>query len=70
MVRTEGWRSLWKGNLVTIIHRIPYSSINFWTYEAASRRLAAALPPGSDVTRRMGAGATAGLVACTAVGGG
>ncbi|KAI8464682.1 MAG: mitochondrial substrate carrier family protein B [Monoraphidium minutum] len=66
VARSEGWRSLWKGNLVTIIHRIPYSSINFYTYEATSRRLAAALPPGSDVTRRMVAGGAAGLVACTA----
>jgi hypothetical protein len=65
--RAEGVASLWKGNLVTIIHRVPYSAINFYTYEAASRQLAEWLPPGSDVTRRLGAGGTAGLVACTAV---
>ncbi|GBF89050.1 hypothetical protein Rsub_01767 [Raphidocelis subcapitata] len=66
VVASEGVASLWKGNLVTIVHRIPYSSINFYTYEATSRALAEVLPPGADVTRRMGAGGMAGLVACTA----
>ena len=33
VVRTEGLLSLWKGNGVTILHRIPYSAANFWTYE-------------------------------------
>jgi hypothetical protein len=67
VVRTEGVRSLWKGNMVTIIHRIPYSSINFYTYEVTSRWLAEALPPGADVSRRLGAGAMSGLVACSTV---
>ncbi|KAL2485180.1 Mitochondrial substrate carrier family protein [Abeliophyllum distichum] len=29
----EGFRAFWKGNLVTIAHRIPYSSVNFYAYE-------------------------------------
>lgn len=29
----EGFRAFWKGNLVTIIHRLPYSSISFYTYD-------------------------------------
>ena len=33
VVRTEGYRSLWKGNLVSVIHKVPYGSINYYTYE-------------------------------------
>lgn len=33
IVREEGFRAFWKGNLVTIAHRLPYSSISFYTYE-------------------------------------
>jgi solute carrier family 25 phosphate transporter 23/24/25/41 len=33
VVRTEGVLSLWAGNGITILHRIPYSAANFWTYE-------------------------------------
>ncbi|KAI3968798.1 hypothetical protein MKX01_028948 [Papaver californicum] len=30
IVREEGFRAFWKRNLVTIIHRLPYSSISFY----------------------------------------
>jgi len=33
IVYEEGFRALWKGNLVTIVHRLPYSSISFYAYE-------------------------------------
>ncbi len=33
VVQREGLAALWKGNGVTIIHRLPYSSANFWVYE-------------------------------------
>lgn len=36
VVTTEGLSALWKGNGVTIIHRLPYSAANFWAYEQAS----------------------------------
>ncbi|KAK2968577.1 hypothetical protein RJ640_009405 [Escallonia rubra] len=29
----EGFRAFWKGNLVTIAHRLPYSSISFYAFE-------------------------------------
>lgn len=29
----EGVRAFWKGNGVTIVHRLPYSAISFYTYE-------------------------------------
>uniref|UniRef100_A0A2P2LDG0 Mitochondrial substrate carrier family protein B-like n=2 Tax=Rhizophora mucronata TaxID=61149 RepID=A0A2P2LDG0_RHIMU len=33
IIREEGFRAFWKGNLVTIAHRLPYSSVNFYAYE-------------------------------------
>ncbi|KAI3473186.1 hypothetical protein Pfo_030478 [Paulownia fortunei] len=33
IVNEEGFRAFWKGNLVTIAHRLPYSSVNFYAYE-------------------------------------
>ena len=31
--REEGIRAFWKGNMTAIIHRFPYSAINFSMYE-------------------------------------
>lgn len=31
--REEGFRAFWKGNLVTIAHRLPYSSVSFYSFE-------------------------------------
>ncbi|GFR47968.1 hypothetical protein Agub_g9792 [Astrephomene gubernaculifera] len=64
VVATEGVLSLWKGNLVTILHRIPYSATNFFTYEATKKALEGRLA--NDVARAWAAGAISGLVACTA----
>ena len=36
VVRTEGVCSLWKGNLATILHRLPYSAVNFATFDMVS----------------------------------
>jgi solute carrier family 25 phosphate transporter 23/24/25/41 len=33
IVREEGFRAFWKGNLVTIVHRLPYSALSFYSYE-------------------------------------
>ena len=70
IVRNEGFRSLWKGNGVTIIHRIPYSATNFWTYEKINEWWKERIPSQGplafgDVSRRLVAGGTAGMVACT-----
>lgn len=64
VVQAEGLRSLWKGNLVTIIHRIPYSAVNFFTYETTKEALKERVS--NDVLRAWTAGAVSGLVACTA----
>lgn len=31
--KEEGVRAFWKGNAVTIVHRLPYSALNFFSYE-------------------------------------
>ncbi|GAV65443.1 Mito_carr domain-containing protein [Cephalotus follicularis] len=33
IVNEEGVRAFWKGNLVTIAHRLPYTAVNFYAYE-------------------------------------
>lgn len=33
IINEEGFRAFWKGNLVTIAHRLPYTSVNFYAYE-------------------------------------
>ncbi|KAL5991687.1 hypothetical protein ACLOJK_012596 [Asimina triloba] len=42
----EGFRAFWKGNLVTIAHRLPYSSISFYAYDRYKNLLQ--LIPGLD----------------------
>lgn len=74
VVRSEGLRALWKGNGVTIVHRLPYSAANFWMYEHVNeqwkRRFPAAGPlAAGDVARRLVAGGVAGMTACALVGG-
>ena len=72
VVASEGILSLWKGNGVTIIHRLPYSAINFWAYERLTEQLTTQLaewgvpegPGAHDVARRLVAGGCAGMFAC------
>ncbi|MFS8032742.1 putative mitochondrial carrier protein [Helianthus anomalus] len=33
IVNEEGVRAFWKGNMVTIAHRLPYTAVNFYAYE-------------------------------------
>ncbi|CAL9235951.1 unnamed protein product [Arabidopsis halleri] len=33
IINEEGYRAFWKGNLVTVVHRIPYTAVNFFAYE-------------------------------------
>ncbi|GAA0167877.1 mitochondrial carrier protein [Lithospermum erythrorhizon] len=33
ILNEEGFRAFWKGNLVTVAHRLPYSAVNFYAYE-------------------------------------
>jgi len=71
VARTEGVAALWKGNGVTMLHRLPYTAANFFLYEQANQALMALLPvthsgtAGTDSLRRLLAGGFAGSVACT-----
>jgi hypothetical protein len=69
----EGLAALWKGNGVTIVHRLPYSAANFWVYEHVNelwkthvQASQGAWAP-ADVTRRLVAGGLAGMSACALV---
>ena len=75
IIQREGFRALWKGNGATMLHRLPYSAINFWAYERFTELWQRHYPhsranPHShsrDVTRRLVAGGAAGMCACTVV---
>lgn len=72
IVQREGVGALWKGNGVTIIHRLPYSAFNFWAYERFTEMWLKYYPRKhggegfrQDVARRLVAGGAAGMCACT-----
>ncbi len=82
VIKREGVRALWRGNGVTIVHRLPYSAVNFWAYERFTEMWLHRYPAGggggaraparagsgrSDMLRRLAAGGAAGLCACTLV---
>lgn len=50
VVEREGVASLWRGNLVTVLHRLPYSAVNFWAYERLSEAWIAAEDRRSETT--------------------
>jgi hypothetical protein len=33
IIERGGYKSLWRGNMTSVIHRFPYSAINFFVYE-------------------------------------
>ena len=79
IVERGGMRSLWKGNATSVLHRFPFSAINFFVYENALDALNGLqrehededghpTPAGSETTKlaRFVAGATAGSMACIA----
>ncbi|XP_066389018.1 uncharacterized protein [Miscanthus floridulus] len=71
IVYEEGFRAFWKGNLVTIAHRLPYSSISFYAYERY-KNLLQMLPGleknggfGADVGVRLLGGGLSGITAAS-----
>ena len=72
VIRQQGLLSLWKGNGVTVIHRLPYSAINFWAYERLTQvwRQNVKVEDSShavDFSRRLLFGGMAGSLACAVV---
>ncbi|GAB2299713.1 hypothetical protein Dimus_033768 [Dionaea muscipula] len=73
IVNEEGARAFWKGNLVTVAHRIPYSSVSFYSYERY-KNLLQSLPGlesdseniGAHLFVRLAGGFLAGITAATA----
>ncbi|OAE27456.1 hypothetical protein AXG93_3911s1380 [Marchantia polymorpha subsp. ruderalis] len=72
IVREEGFRAFWKGNGVTIVHRLPYSSVNFFAYEKYKMYLRSMLgiegkqeSLGVGMGTRLVAGGAAGITAAS-----
>ncbi|XP_044461305.1 mitochondrial substrate carrier family protein B-like isoform X1 [Mangifera indica] len=73
IVNEEGFRAFWKGNLVTIAHRLPYTSVNFYAYEHY-KKLLQVIPGlqshggnmGADICVHFLGGGLAGLTAASA----
>ncbi|KAK4419016.1 Mitochondrial adenine nucleotide transporter ADNT1 [Sesamum alatum] len=73
IVNEEGFRAFWKGNLVTIAHRLPYSSVNFYAYEQYKAILRSMLGlnghggnPHADILVHFVGGGLAGITAASA----
>ena len=65
IVREEGLLSLWKGNLTSVIHRFPYSAINFTAYDTITKLMKGQRIRETPTTRFL-SGASAGGIACVA----
>ncbi|XP_061343510.1 uncharacterized protein LOC133289557 isoform X2 [Gastrolobium bilobum] len=68
IIHEEGFRAFWKGNLVTIAHRLPYSSVNFYSYEHYKKllRMVPGVQSGWDnVCINFVGGGLAGMTAAT-----
>lgn len=66
IVREEGFRSLWKGNFTSVIHRFPYSAVNFASFEVCKEQLEEHAPGLGHKWIRLIAGATSGASSCMA----
>ncbi|XAR71978.1 hypothetical protein NMG60_11018449 [Bertholletia excelsa] len=72
IVSEEGFTAFWKGNLVTIAHRLPYSSISFYAFERYKNLLQLILGKesqrenvGTDIFIRLVGGGLAGITAAS-----
>nr|XP_043633927.1 mitochondrial substrate carrier family protein B-like [Erigeron canadensis] len=73
IVTEEGFRAFWKGNLVTIAHRLPYSSISFYAFECYKNMLLQLMSGaeghesnfGSHVFVRLAGGGLSGITAAS-----
>ncbi|RZC84221.1 hypothetical protein C5167_047000 [Papaver somniferum] len=72
IVSQEGYRAFWKGNLVTIAHRLPYSSISFYSYERYKKYLETVpgleshrKSVGADISVKLVSGGLSGITAAS-----
>jgi hypothetical protein len=66
ILREEGFLAFWKGNFTSVIHRFPYSAINFTVYEETMSFLKHHYKNVESPEMRFLCGATSGAVACFA----
>lgn len=69
VLKNEGVRALWKGNGASVLHRFPYSAVNFFTYEMVKTTIVAQGHPSfsnSSSLTLFASGAVAGGVATVA----
>uniref|UniRef100_A0A2N9HUG1 Uncharacterized protein n=1 Tax=Fagus sylvatica TaxID=28930 RepID=A0A2N9HUG1_FAGSY len=72
IMNEEGFRAFWKGNMVTIAHRLPYTSVNFYAYERYKNLLHSILGENrrgnmsSDMCVHFVGGGLAGITAASA----
>lgn len=67
VLKNEGILAFWKGNLTSVIHRFPYSAINFTVYDNMRKWLCSSeggYGMEETVAVRLVCGATSGAVAC------
>lgn len=64
IVREEGLTSLWKGNFTSVIHRFPYSAVNFASFEVCKIQMEEHLPDLEHRWVRLIAGAFSGAASC------
>lgn len=64
VVQQEGILAFWKGNGAMLLHRLPYSAINFAVFDAADSALRDSVQ--NDSGRKLLAGGIGGAVGCTA----
>ncbi|ETW06544.1 hypothetical protein H310_02771, partial [Aphanomyces invadans] len=65
VVRREGVFALWKGNGASVVHRFPYSAVNFFTYEAMKDFFEAQTENTSPMLTRFVSGALAAATSTT-----
>ena len=66
VIREEGVQAFWKGNLTSILHRFPYSAINFSTYEMTKSFFVEKVTKTESPAVRFICGAFSGAAACIA----
>lgn len=64
IVKKEGFSSFWKGNMTSIIHRFPYSAINFSAYDLLRKTMYSQYGWEETPAVRLGYGAMSGAMAC------
>lgn len=66
ILKTEGVLAFWKGNFTSVIHRFPYSAVNFYSYEVARAFMHRTFNSKDTPGVRFACGGFSGMMACFA----